>query len=127
MAKVHPMRSMELDDETQYEAVPAMPGMDKPRFPYGLRISIEDAQLKELGLSCEDCTVGGVIHLHALARITSVSQNDTDSGKRERVELQIESMCCVESEDAENEEAEEEMEGEAPLSSRRKKLYDRTE
>lgn len=127
MAKVHPMKSMELDDEAQFDAVPAMPGMDKPRFPYGLRISLEDSQLKELGLSCEDCTVGGVIHLHALARITSVSQNDTDSGKRERVELQIESMCCVESEDSENDAAEEEMEGEAPLSSRRSKLYDRTE
>lgn len=123
MAKVHPMKSMALSEADALDIPIPMPGMDKPRFPYGLRISLEDAQLAELGLCCDDCTVGGVIHLHALARITSVSSNDTDSGKRERVELQIESMCCVESEEAENEMAEEEMEREPMSVRRRNRLY----
>lgn len=122
MAKV--MHDMELNDETAFEmALPA--GIaEKPRYPWGLRISLEDEQLKALGLDCADCNVGGIVHLHALGKITSVTQNDTSEGAKARVEIQITSMCCIESEDEENREAEAEMGGE-PLSSRRKKLYDR--
>jgi|JI10StandDraft_1071094.scaffolds.fasta_scaffold143225_5 hypothetical protein len=118
-----PMMSLELDDEAQFDS-PVLTAIskDKPRFPYGLRISLENAQLATIGLDPADCCVGGMIHIHGLARITSVSQNDTEGGQNSRVELQIEQMCCVESEDEENEEAEDEMEGRA---ARRRKLYDR--
>jgi hypothetical protein len=57
-----------------------------------------------------------------LARITSVSQNDMGNGQNSRVELQIEQMCCIESEDAENSAAEEKMEDRG---ARRRKLYGR--
>lgn len=105
MARMYPMVSMELDDEDQLDAPIAMPGMPRPRFPYGLRISITDKELEKMDLDHDDAVVGGMIHIHALARITSVSENDTDQGKCCRIEAQIEDMC-VESEDEENEEQE---------------------
>lgn len=100
MAKMHPMVSLELDDDEQYDAVPIMGA--KPRFPYGTRISLTEKELEKMKLDHADAVVGGMIHLHAMARITSVSENDTDQGKCCRIELQIEDMC-VESEDEENE------------------------
>ncbi len=119
-----PMISLELDDETQFDSpVVSAISPDKPRFPYGTRISLEDAQLKAIGLDPADCCIGGMIHIHGLARITSVSQNDSEGGQHSRVELQIEQMCCVESEDSENAAADEKMDRAA----RRKKLYGRGE
>lgn len=122
MAKIMPMRSLELDDEDQFD-MPTVTGIsEKPRFPYGLRISLENAQLAAIGLSPVDCCVGGMIHLHGLARITSVSMNETEGGDRSRVELQFEQMCCAESEDEENSAAEDKMDRGA----RRAKLYGRS-
>lgn len=107
MAKLNPMVSVELDDEDQYDAIPAMPGMEKPRYPYCLRLSFDESILDKLDLDIKDFEVGGIIHLHALARITSVSQNAVEvNGEKkncERAELQIEDLA-VESEDQENRE-----------------------
>jgi hypothetical protein len=54
--------------------------------------------------------VGGMCHLHAMARVTAVSQHQSedmsgDANEHWRLELQIEDMC-IESEDEENEEVE---------------------
>lgn len=77
----------------------------KPEYPYGLSICLTDKELAKLGLDPEEATIGGVVHLHALACITSVNIQKRDDGSTCRVELQIEKLA-VESEDAENEEAE---------------------
>lgn len=77
---------------------------DKPSYPYGLSISFNQETLEKLKLDIANCAVGGIMHLHCLARITGMNANDYGDGMDCRVELQIESMA-VESEDAENEEA----------------------
>jgi hypothetical protein len=96
-----PMVSMELDDESKIDAVQPYPMPDKPDYPYGLRICLTHEELAKLDLDPSDAFVGGIIHMHALARITSVSASDGDSGPSCRVELQIEDMS-IESEDSEN-------------------------
>lgn len=91
---------MEMDDEDQIDlASPAI--AVKPRFPWGLRICLEDDQLKKLGLDA-DCDIGDVIDLRAFATVTSVSKNETDKGSCCRVELQIEKLA-VENEMTEDE------------------------
>ncbi len=118
MAKIRPMISLALKagEDPFPGAVIESTTSGKPRYPYGTRISFEDAQLKAIGLDPADCAVGGVLHIHGLARITSVSLNEHEGGETSRVELQIEEMCCAESEDAENDEAE-------GIMARRRKLY----
>jgi hypothetical protein len=109
MAKMHPMVSMELDDEDQMDAPQPFPMDNKPRYPYGLCICLTGAEMKALDLDPGEAFVGGIVHLHALARVTSVSISDSapsnysDGGPQCRVELQIEDMC-IEGEDVENEE-----------------------
>ena len=97
------MTSMELDDEDKLDAILPMP-MDKPDFPCGLRITLTDKELARLDLDHKDAFVGGTIHMFAMARITSVSENEVNGGEKcTRIELQIEDLG-IESEDAESEE-----------------------
>ncbi len=96
-----------------------------PTYPWGLRITLTEKELEKLGISHEAATVGGMFHLHAMARITSVSEEDRADGLTCRVEAQIESMA-VESEDAENEEMDQAEDGdESKTPSRARRLYRR--
>jgi hypothetical protein len=106
-------KSMELDDEDQAAmGIPCAPCTDgkpakklMPEFPWGLRISLGDTELKKLGVTLDDLPVGAIVHVHALARVTSAGMETRQDGSTPcRAELQIEQMA-LESEDAENEEA----------------------
>lgn len=79
-------------------------------YPYGLCISLDDETLQKLKLDGELPSVGEMIHLCAMAKVTSVSENereDTNGGKKtcRRVELQI-THLATENEDQENAEVE---------------------
>ena len=91
------MHSMELDDEEKLDFNAPLP-VDKPEFPYGLRITLTGDELAKLDLDQSGAFVGGIIHGHFLGRITCV-RCDGDSS---RVEVQIENLA-IESEDAEDE------------------------
>lgn len=96
------MRSMELDDDSKLDAVMPIAMSKKPDFPFGLRICLTEAEFEKLGLDPSEAEVGGICHLHGLARITSVSTNESDGGQSCRVEMQIENLA-IEDEDAEAE------------------------
>lgn len=78
--------------------------MPQPVYPYGLCLCLSQDELDKLDLE-NDCEPGDMLHMHCLAKVTSVSKNDTTDGPKTRVELQITAIAC-ESEDDENEEAE---------------------
>ena len=68
-----------------------------PMYPYGLCVSLEDATLTKLGLDGDMPGVGDIIQFNAIAKVTSVSENEreaTDGTKSQckRVELQITDM-----------------------------------
>ena len=113
MARMHPMKSMALTPSEKMDAILPMP-MEREDYPYGLRLCLTDAELEKMELDPADACVGGLIHLHAMGRITSISSNDVNGKKCQRIELQIEDLC-VESEDEENEEMD------SPLYDRTKK------
>lgn len=76
----------------------------QPAYPYGLCISLCEQELEKLGFAQGELQVGDMIHLHALAAVTSVSSHDNvDLGPSCRVELQLQYIQC-ESEDDENDE-----------------------
>lgn len=89
----------------------------QPIYSYGLCIALCDEELGKLGLSDDLPEVGDMLHMHCMAKVTSVSQHDTESGKCCRVELTITNMVA-EDEDEENEEMES-----TPGPERRRKLY----
>jgi len=72
-----------------------------PDVPYGLCISLTEVELEKLDLE-ENCDVGDLVHLFCMARVTSISKNETTDGCRCRIELSITNMA-VEDEDNEEE------------------------
>ncbi len=99
---VRPMISMEMTDEEKHDwDEPAM-AAPKPDFPYGLRLCFTTAELEKLDIDMSEAFVGGIFHMHALCTITSVSSSVGETGKCDRVEVQVTAMN-IESEDAENE------------------------
>lgn len=96
------MRSMELDDEDKIDAVMPIPLPEKPDYPYGLKICLTEKEFEKLGLDHTVAEVGGMVHGHFMAKITSVSSEQRESGDCCRCELQITDLA-IESEDEENE------------------------
>jgi len=113
--KLNPMVDMALDDEEVSEVAMPIPD-DPPKYPPGLRICLTQDELQKLQLDPTEAMqgIGGLVHLHALARITSASidqRNDIDKDgdeTRVRIELQIENLA-IESEDEENAEMDAQM------------------
>lgn len=82
------MMDMTLPKETKSYPMPVEPG-DKPIYPYGLCISLCDDEIEKLNLDVTDVEVGDMLHLFAMATVTSVSKRATESGECCRIELQI--------------------------------------
>lgn len=93
------MVDLALDQEEALEAVAFHP----PRYPYGLCISLCEKELDKLDIHEDELSVGSVLHLHCMAKVTSISErDDAVCGPTSRVELQI-THIASESEDEENE------------------------
>jgi major coat protein len=76
-------------------------------YPYGLCIHLETDQLEALGIDGE-CDVGDLIHLCAMAEVTSCSERKTEGGSECRIELQITHLGLLEHESEEYDGSEEE-------------------
>jgi hypothetical protein len=89
MEKLPAMIDMKRKPEKDYDTM-CSPAMGS-QYPWGLSISFGNEELEKLGLDPKDCAVGDMIHMHCLAKVTSVSCNDSESqdGPCHRVELQI--------------------------------------
>lgn len=105
MAKFMPMVDMRRTDKGM--EVSSFVGSPAPSYPYGLCISLCEEELEKLNLDIEDAAPGDMLHLFCMAKVTSVSKNDTENGNTCRVELQI-THIAAESEDEENERSAEE-------------------
>lgn len=90
-----------------------------PDYSYGLCLHLDKQELDKLGLDPTDIRPGEVIHLHAMAKVTSVheSAGNDESDSKCTMEMQITHMVVEQEskeeepddEDEENEEAEEQM------------------
>lgn len=80
---------------------------EAPDYPPGLSICLTQDELEKLDLE-DDCEVGDMIHMHCIARVTSVSKKEVNGENDCRIELQI-THISAEDEDDENDEAEEDM------------------
>lgn len=91
-----------------------------PRYPYGLSICLTQNELEKLDVDYSDWKVGDHFHLMALAKITGISETETEKGKNCRVEMQI---IALSGEDEELEGEAEENEGEEISSKSYQKMY----
>ena len=94
-------RTAEEKEEDREEMSVGLSAPSIPDVPYGLRLCLTHDELDKLGLDA-DCEVGDMIHLFAMAEVTSISKNDNGNGPECRVELSITHLGC-EDEDTETE------------------------
>lgn len=83
--------------EQKEELSPAAPSI----YPYGLCLCLGQDELEKLDLE-EGFSIGDLIDMRCLAKVTSVSMSENSDGVYKRVELQITHMA-VENEDEEDE------------------------
>lgn len=85
---------------------------EMPIYPWGTSLCLSNDVIEKLEAHSEDdfAEVGDLVHIHALGEVTSVSQNATTDGTKHRIEIQLTHMA-IESEDLENDESDEEMDG----------------
>lgn len=111
--KPRQMVSLELDDEDKLDAIMPIAMPEKPDYPYGTRISLDEKTLAKLKINPQDLQQGALVHLHAIAMVTCVTTRD-DGTRSGCVELQIQNMC-IESEDEENQEVDQAERRRSPL------------
>lgn len=99
---VLPMVDMEMSDDEKMDSVMPIKSDERPEYPWGLRICLCGAELEKLNLDPSDAFIGGIIHGHFLAKITSLSASASENYDDCRIELQI-THLAIESEDEENE------------------------
>lgn len=86
------MVSMENDAAEAKEA--SMPTLaDAPKYPYGLKISLNNDSIEKLGIPAMPA-VGKKMMLHAMVEVCCVSEYDSkEGGKNSSMELQITEMA----------------------------------
>jgi hypothetical protein len=85
------MISMKLSPEKRKE----MSSPRGPRYPYGLRLCLDDEQIGKLKMPA-DLRVGGLVHVMGVARVIEVGQDESagnGKGMTRRMELQIEDLA----------------------------------
>ena len=119
MERIKAMVDMSLTETESAEMSPVpVDAASRPRYPYGLCISLCSDELEKLGLADLDLEPGDMLHFHAMATVTSVSMNQRqDAEDHCRVELQITAMSAESEDEENNEEDKKEDKG------RLKKLY----
>ena len=100
MSAFRKMVSLVRTPEEKKEEAETPPEMSVPDVPWGLRICLTEEELEKLDLD-DECEVGDLIHLFAMAEVTSVSKNKSDSGEHCRIELSITHLSVEEESDEE--------------------------
>lgn len=89
MQKVSEMVDMARTPEEIENNMTPPSAADMPIYPYGLSICLTQDELEKLGVDYSDWEVGDHFDLTARAKITSITENETEGGKKCRVEMQI--------------------------------------
>ena len=99
---------IDMQRETKPEEMASPLSMSDNKYPYGLRINLTQEELEKLDVDHSDWKVGETFHLHAFAKVVSISQDEREGGEKCcNVGLQI-THLQGEDEDSEGHEEEEE-------------------
>ena len=94
-------------EDTKKEAVTAEPITGNSyyeKYPWGLRLTLNNEELKKLGMKIKNLEIDTVVSITAKALITSLSSDqniENKEGTRNRVELQITDLAVESAEDFE--------------------------
>lgn len=109
--------SLELSKaERKKETEPMAPDADRPLFPYGTSLYLNDETLAKLGID-EMPDVGTTLLITAVAKVTGTSEREYEGGSHRTLDIQFTEMSLEEGEEAPEPEEKQTFDGAA------KKLY----
>lgn len=89
------LKSMKIDPKAREEKYDASAVVDRPIYPWGLSLTLDNEALETLGIGLPE--VGKTLMLHARVDVTAVSEHESNSGGKtttnRSVSLQITDMC----------------------------------
>lgn len=86
------LKSMKLSDKQQEQAMPSTVAADRPKYPWGLGLHLDDEIIKKLELGGVE--VGKTLMVQARVNVTgAMEQEHEHSGKQRSVSLQITDMA----------------------------------
>lgn len=86
------LKNMKLSASEGKEQMPTPAKMDTPRYPYGLRLSLDSVTLKKLGIK-ELPETGEALVLTARVEVCCTRLNDYEGRKETSMDLQITDMA----------------------------------
>lgn len=87
-------RKPEPKDDDEKDGACCAPDYDRPDYPWGTRLTIENDQLDALGLTGELPAVGTTMDMVAIVSVISTRSESVEGGKMERrLELQVTDMA----------------------------------
>lgn len=86
------MKLTKAEKKNRNKPLEAAKASDGPEYPYGLSVELDHESMGKLGMS-KLPKIGSKIKFHAHAHVKSASQDDSTSGSRKRVGLQITHMA----------------------------------
>jgi hypothetical protein len=84
--------SMKLDPKKREEKYAESALVDRPLYPWGLSVTLDEEALDALGMT-ELPEVGKPMRLEALVDVTAVRSDETKGGASRSVSLQITDLC----------------------------------
>uniref|UniRef100_A0A6M3XM12 Uncharacterized protein n=1 Tax=viral metagenome TaxID=1070528 RepID=A0A6M3XM12_9ZZZZ len=81
---------------------PSAVSPSKPKYPWGLSISLEKEALDKLGIEISDFDVGEIVSIAAKARITRITISDGTDYQERSMNIQIEKMALNQGESKED-------------------------
>jgi hypothetical protein len=66
--------------------------METAKYPYGLRITLNNQEISKLGLSVKELEVGQLINVTALARVNTLRDDKNERRENQSIELTLEQM-----------------------------------
>ncbi len=86
------MRSLKSAKPVQDEMVKPTSIVDKPEYPWGTSINLEHDSIEQLGID-KLPAFGEKLQMTAIVKVTNVGSNESETGKRKHMTLQITDMA----------------------------------
>jgi hypothetical protein len=80
--------SMKIEHKEEPRPAEVMYGSDRPEYPYGLRLHLNEEELKKLGIT-QLPDVGVEMLISAKVKVCSVNSYSSENGEHRGMELQI--------------------------------------
>jgi hypothetical protein len=91
------MKMVDMKRAVEECCAPEMPKKKKTKeYPWSMNISLNDADLKKLGIDVSDMSTGDKMYLHADVEVTSLEASERDGKKRQSMTIQMQKMSIVE-------------------------------